>query len=283
MAMNLDGRQLRYLIGGSDGWPGRSDEVTELSYDAQRLPLQGIGIKYGNLFNEKYGEQSAKQREVYAPYLPDTDTSAEYDEGRIDPAGKGWARNLDEQFGRAKAQGFGVLELDNPDAYNMTDVLGAVDRCQAAGLLTVAKNPLICRGDRVAYVAHPAVIGAIVERDCGTPNAMDQLRMQAGKPTLPVWFVSFAAAGPIAKQWAERMAREIADHDLRNMGVTWDPTSEEYAASSTVYAPVAPEPAPQPPAEIPMVRLRVDSDAPLTLVLSASANVTIDVHTDSED
>jgi len=234
---NLDGKQLRYLIGGNDSYSGADSEVTELSYDAEHPPQHGIGVKYGNLFNEKYGEQSSAERAKYAPYLEQGDTAAEYNEGQIDPAGQGWNKNLDEQFARAKAQGFTIIELDNPDSYEMDDVMGAADRAHAAGLQLLAKNPQICQGDRVGYVAHPAVVGIVVERDCGTPDQMDVMRRNAGKPTLPVWFVAFGSG----KSWAERMAEKAAAAQYVNMGVTYC-TQGEYRNSTDLLVPVPPAP-----------------------------------------
>ena len=36
--MILEGKSLRYLIGGDDSAQGRDDEVFELSFDAEGLP-----------------------------------------------------------------------------------------------------------------------------------------------------------------------------------------------------------------------------------------------------
>jgi hypothetical protein len=33
--MSLDGKQLRYLIGGDDSAQGKEDEITELGFDAR--------------------------------------------------------------------------------------------------------------------------------------------------------------------------------------------------------------------------------------------------------
>jgi hypothetical protein len=64
---------------------------------------------------------------------------------RIDLRGLGWRRNLTEQFERRKRQGFEYIELDNPDAYSVADVVGAVDLAASYGLKVIAKNPKLSR------------------------------------------------------------------------------------------------------------------------------------------
>jgi hypothetical protein len=248
--INLDGKPLRYLIGGNDGYAGRADEVVELSYDARKPPTSGIGVKYCNLFVEKYGEMTEAERARYAPYLPDDDTSAQYNEGRIDPAGQGWDKNLSEQFQRAHKQGFTIVELDNPDSYEMTDVLGAVDLAASFGLQVLAKNPGICNGNKSDYVGHPAVIGIIVERDCGMPSFMEALRVAAHKPELPVWFVAFGAG----RGWADRMSDDIRAAQFYNMGVTYSSLGE-YGNSVDVLRPVSPPPL----ADEPTVQIKIEA------------------------
>lgn len=226
----LEGKPLRYLIGGEDDYEGAEDEVIELSYDATRPPSNGVGVKYGNLFNEKYDDQTAAQRAKYEPYLEQGDTAEEYNEGQIDPAGQGWFKNLDEQIRRAKTGGFAIIEWDNPDSYQMEDVLGAVERAHAAGLYVFAKNPAICKGSKSTYVGHPAVVGIVVEEDCGEPSFMEALRIAAGKPTLPVWFVAYGNG----RDWADRMAKEAAGYV--NMGVTFS-SEGEYENSEDILVP----------------------------------------------
>lgn len=249
--MNLDGMPLRYLIGADDddeGNKGHQGEVTEVNYDVTAEPAHGFAIKYGNLFDEKNSGD-------YGPYLEPGDTAGEYNEGQIDPKGQGWNDNLDDQFHRAISDGFTCIELDNADSYDMQDVLKAVDRCEAAGLYTVAKNPMICRGGpegRQSYVMHDAVIGCIVERDCGAPGQMERLRQQAMKPTLPVWFVSFGAG----RAWAEAVADEIRTNDYVNMGVTYSDDGE-YGSSEDILRPVPPaNPTPE-PGEPPVVTITI--------------------------
>jgi hypothetical protein len=118
---------------------GRRGEIVEVGYDLSKPLPVGITIAYCNLFNEKYSEQSKQQRAEYGPYLKSSDTAAEYGEGQIDPRGPGWRRNLTEQFGRRKRQGFEYIELDNSDAYSVADVVGAVDLAANYGLKVIAK------------------------------------------------------------------------------------------------------------------------------------------------
>lgn len=225
---------LRYLIGADELRPrGEDGYVTECGYDVVAAPKLGTGIKYGNLFNEKYKDQSAAMRARYAPYMHTSDTAEEYGEGQIDPRGQGWNKNLDEQIERAKLQGFRYIEWDNPDAYRVDNVIGAVDRAWGAGLQVIAKNPLLVEGDNTSYLAHPAVVGCVVEQGCGTSNAMEWLRRAAYKPLLPVWFVCFGAKG---KTWAEDRADVIREHEFLHMGVTWS-SEGEYENSVDILQP----------------------------------------------
>jgi hypothetical protein len=217
---SLEGKALRYLIGANSLAKGRDDEIVECPFDATRPPAKGLAIKYCNLFDE---ENTGK----YGPYLRSSDTAKKYDEGQIDPRGPGWEKNLREQFERARSQGFTVVELDNPDAYSVEDVVGAVDLAASYGLKVVAKNPLLMEGDPTPYVAHPAVVGAIVEKDAGDPVGMEALRCKAGKPTLPVWFVAFGKG----LSWAQKSA--AAAKPFGNMRVTHSKRGE-YGSSEDV-------------------------------------------------
>ena len=193
----LEGKRLRYLIGTDTPGIGAADLVTEVSYDNTKPVPNGISIKYCNLFDEKNTGE-------YGPYLHDSDTADQYGEGQIDPRGPGWKKNLDEQCSRAVSQGFRYIELDNPDAYSVSDVLGAVDVAASHGLKVIAKNPLLLGGTVAPYISHTAVMGAIVERGAGSAKDMDALRQVAGKPALPVWFVAFDTGWP----WIQATAKQ---------------------------------------------------------------------------
>jgi hypothetical protein len=207
----LEGKRLRYLIGCDGDVTGKDGEIFVVGYDVDHLPLYGIGVGYCNLFDEtNTGE--------YGPYLHSSDTAARYREGQIDPGGPGFERNLREQLGRRKAQGFKYVELDNPDAYGVADVLRAVRLAAAHTLAVLAKNPLLMEGDPTQYVAE--CCGVIVERGAGSPPDMDALRRRAGKPDMPVWFVAFGSG----RSWAEAVARQ-ARH-FRNMYVTYSSAGE---------------------------------------------------------
>lgn len=222
----LAGKKLRYYIGTSDTPLVHPNEIVEVAYDVDVPPLVGIPIKYGNLFDEEYDENSGGD---YGPYLHDSDTAQEYHEGQIDPRGKGWGKNLREQFERARRQGFKYIELDNPDAYHINDVVGAVDLAATYGLKVIAKNPLLIEGDPLPYVAHPAVMGVIVEKGAGYPTSMDKLRFRANKPDLPVWFVSFGSGRP----WAQRVA--ALAKGMPNMYVTYSRRGE-YRSSEDIVS-----------------------------------------------
>jgi hypothetical protein len=219
----LAGRRLRYLIGTSASGAGRDGEVTEVSYDTSEPAKRGISIAYCNLFDEKNTRR-------YGPYLKTSDTAAQYNEGQIDPRGPGWEKNLREQFERRKRQGFAYVELDNPDAYSVNDVIGAIDLAESYGLKVIAKNPLLLEHGATSYVAHPNVYGVIVERDAGSPDDMDALRRRAGKPDLPVWFVAFGSG----RKWASKVA-STAKH-YRGMGVTYS-SAGEYGNAIDILPP----------------------------------------------
>src|SRR5262245_32812554 len=228
--MVLEGKPLRYLIGGDDSAQGRDDEVFELSFDAEAPPKHGIGIKYCNLLDEKYNKK--KKTGNYGPYAAASDVARQYGEGQIDPKGPGWKKNLVDQFTRAKSQGFEYIELDNPDSYSIEPVLDAINLAQSYGLKVIAKNPGLIDNDAERYVAHPNVFGIIVEKDASTPEEMDALRRKAGKQTLPVWFVYFGKG----KKQAEAIAAVARSY--KNMGVTYS-TAGEYKNATDLLRPAS--------------------------------------------
>ena len=207
----LAGKPLRYLIGGSAG-TGSDSEVTMVSYSTNSPVARGISIAYGNLFEEnKTGK--------YGPYLNTSDTARQYNEGQIDPRGAGWEKNLREQYERRRKAGFHYIELDNPDAYKIKDVIGAIDLAASYDLKVIAKNPGIT-DDPVTYVKHPNVVGIIVEKGAGNAAEMDALRRKAGKPDLPVWFVAFGSG----RSWGNGVANSAKSY--HNMGVTYSSAGE---------------------------------------------------------
>ncbi len=219
----LMGKRLRYLIGASSSGPGRDDEVTVVSYSTAEPVRRGVSIAYCNLFDENNTGR-------FRPYLHTSDTAARYNEGQIDPRGPGWEKNLREQFERRKRQGFEYIELDNPDAYAIKDVIGAIDLAATYGLKVIAKNPKLMEGGAASYVAHPNVYGVIVEKGAGNPDDMDALRRKAGKPALPVWFVAFGAG----RAWAGNVASSAKHY--RNMGVTYS-SAGEYGNAIDILPP----------------------------------------------
>jgi hypothetical protein len=231
----LAGKPLRYLI-GVDGHPGEPGAITEVGYDAARKPRHGIGIKYANLFDEKNSGR-------YGPYLESSDTAVKYNEGQIDPRGDGWRKNITEQLTRAKAQGFSYIEWDNADAYTPDDLLPVIDTSRTFGLRVIAKNPGLLEDGGDAVVNHPNVHGIIVEKGAGTPESMDRLRMRAGRPMLPVWFVGFDQDG---REWVDEITEEAKRY--ANMGVTHS-TDGEYGNAVDIAKPwqVRVELAPAPP------------------------------------
>lgn len=218
----LEGKPLRYLIGTDGPGPGSDDEITEVAYTVTWVPARGIAVKYCNLFDEENTGE-------YGPYLQDSETAQQYGEGQIDPRGPGWEKNLRTQMARAVAQGFSYIELDNPDAYRVRDVLGAYDMAAVYGLKVLGKNPLISdhNEDTSPLVRHGAVVGVVVERGAGDPARMHSLRKRVGKPSLPVWFVAFGNG----RTWAREMAARARNY--KNMMVTYSARGE-YGSSEDV-------------------------------------------------
>lgn len=203
----LIGKPLHYLIGADAPGYGDDHAITVVAYDVQHPLRHGISAGYCNLFDETNSGH-------YGPYLRASDTAAEYNEGQIDPRGPGWQRNLHAQFERRRRAGFAYVELDNPDAYDIRDVVGAITMAEGYGLAVIAKNPALT-DDPHWYLAHRNIVGAIIERDAGTPEEMDQLRRAAGKSDLPVWFVAFGDG----RGWAQDTV--AAARHYFGMGVTY--------------------------------------------------------------
>ena len=87
---------------------------------------------------------------------------------------------------------------------------------------------MLLDGDPTPYVAR--CYGVIVERGAGNPIDMAGLRKRAGKPELPVWFVSFGAG----RNWAGNIAAQA--NQFRNMGVTYS-SAGEYGSSTDILLP----------------------------------------------
>lgn len=230
MTEPLANLRMRYLIGADRSDPGQDGFVTEVGYDATVKPMHGTGVKYCNLFYEKYSDDDTTDamRAYYGPYLHDSDTAEEYGEGQIDPEGQGWHKNLDEQFARAKSQGFEYIELDNPDAYSDADVAGAVTHAYAKyGLRVLAKNPLLMPTCHL-YMSSKAIAGVVVERGAGWPGGYDSLRRGLNRPLMPVWFVFYG------KRWRS-LAQTYAQSAARFPGMSVSFSSRgEYESSEQV-------------------------------------------------
>ncbi len=216
-ASALAGKPLRYLIGARDvDWESfDAMGVIEVGYDIDAVPpaLRDRVIGYGNFWDEKYEEDGPR----FGPYLKPTDTARHYDEGVIDPKGPGWKKNLVAQFERRARQGIRIIELDNPDPYPTPPVLQGYDLALEHGLSVIAKNPFIC-ADGVALMAHRAVVAAIMETDNeGMPADLHRMRIEAGRPDLPIWFVGFGHASERAH--TQQIAHQAAA--FKGIGVTF--------------------------------------------------------------
>jgi hypothetical protein len=213
--------KLRYLI-AKDSDPGTSDSITVIGYDATTPPKNGV--KYCNLLDEK---NTGK----YGPHIH-SETGDEYNEPAPDPERKGFWENVREQIARAKAQGFTSIYWDNCDTYTASVVLLVYNETASHGLAIWAKNPALVDGNREAILAPTAVVGVIVERDCGTPATYDAMRRAVGKPDLPIRFVSYGEG----RNWAQQTAQQITAAGYRNMGVTYS-SEGEYGNAIDVLLP----------------------------------------------
>lgn len=224
----LAGLRLRYLLGAEKPGNGIPGFITMVSWDWNTPVAEGTSAAYCNLFYELYEDDP--HREVFGPYLPQNAVARQYQEGQIDPRGKGWEKNLRAQFERRRKSGFSYVELDNPDAYAeefFEHVLGAVSLAREYGLRVIAKNPPLLEKHALAFLEHPNVFAAIVEQDAGTPAVMHALRREARKPEMPVWFVAFGKG----REWANATAR--AARAFTNMHVSFS-SEGEYGNSIAV-------------------------------------------------
>src|SRR5271165_6842377 len=94
----LAGKALDYLIGADGPQVGREGRITETPFGVG-LAAVGVSIAYCNLRRED-GEPPD-----YGPYLALDDIYRKYGEGRPDPEGPGFDRNVIEQLDRCKQFG----------------------------------------------------------------------------------------------------------------------------------------------------------------------------------
>jgi hypothetical protein len=222
----LAGMALDYLLGADGPQRGKAGRITETPFGEGPAAL-GRSIAYCNLRRED-GEPPE-----FGPYLPHDDIFAQFGEGRPDPKGQGFLRNIVEQLDHCRGLGHTLVEEDNPDSYPPAAVMRGVELAQQRGLGVIAKNPGLLGDAAPKYAGHPNVFGIIVEEDCGTPAEMDQLRRMVGKSDLPVWFVSFGDG----RDFAERTAQAIKSARVVNMGVTYS-REGEYETSEDVLRPL---------------------------------------------
>jgi hypothetical protein len=219
---DLTAKPLKYLIALEQA----EGDLVEVGYDAHATSGT-IPAKYCNTRDEKDSGR-------YAPYLPPDDIESEYGEPAPDPNYPGFWNNLHTQLDRAVDQGFHYVELDNLDTYDVDVALKCFDSCAARGLEVFVKNPMLVLGEPRRLLEHAAAVLVIVEESCGAPAAMNHLRSQAGKPNLPIRFVSYGD-----DNWARDCANIIRLAGFVDMGVTHSPVGE-YASSENVLVPIPP-------------------------------------------
>jgi hypothetical protein len=232
----LTAKALRYLIALEQAPPAAHEaDIIELGYDATRPPSLGIPAKYCNLRDEKNAG-------IYAPYLPPDDIDSTYHEPAPDPSGPGFWANLRAQLARAVDQGFRYVELDNLDTYDVGVALRCFNEVREHNLKVFVKNPLLVTGEETDLLRHAAAEMIIVERGGGNPRSMHDLRMDVGRPYLPVRFVAYGDG----QAWAFHCGRLISEHGYIEMGVTYSLLGE-YASSQDIRVPEPPPPADAPP------------------------------------
>ena len=235
-AGQLAGKALDYLIGANGPLQGDEDRVTETPFAAPPA-ARGVSIAYCNLRREE-GEPPA-----YGPYLEHDDIFREYGEGRPDPSGKGFRRNLLEQLDLCSARSH-ASRAGHPD---VSALRGSARHQPGAGTRARRgrQNPKLTGRGAVEYVLHPNIFGIIVEKGAGSADDHDQIRRASGKPDLPVWFVHFDEGRSDAKE----RKKEIIKSGYRNMGVTYSPRGE-YGSSEDVLLPRIADIAPRPAASM---------------------------------
>ena len=107
----------------------------------------------------------------------------------------------------------------------------AVDLAASYGFEVIAKNPLLLDDDPLAYVAHRAVVGVIVEQGAGSPQEMDELRGAPASPTAGLVRRLWRSEG---HAWAIKTAQQAEPY--RHMGVTFS-NGGEYTSSKDIRRP----------------------------------------------
>lgn len=213
---------LRYLI-GKDSDPGEADAITVIGYGAETLPINGVG--YINPRQESGGRRPGVM------YLPEDDIERDYGEPAFVFDSLSFWDNFDPQVAKWKRLGAKAVEIDNLDTYDVSSALKMFNALSGLGVWV--KNAAIVDGDQKSLLAHPAAVGCIVEGDCGTPAAYDALRKAAGKPDLPIRFVSYGDG----RSWAQQAATQITAAGYADMAVTYS-SDGEYGNAENILLPI---------------------------------------------
>lgn len=237
----FDGKPLGYLIGAdAQGIRPRPNYVLEFPYDTPKYLkyFEGIYrpvIGYINALDEEManGKNIFGPPGRYGPYVHG-DTAGDWNEGQMVPGSHGWTCCLVDQFNRWKPLLPDAVEIDNLDSYPLRFVLTMFDMAADFGFKVIAKNPLNVEGPHAVILSHKAVVGMIIEANCGTCDQAQDLRLTAGKPDLPVWFVSNRAE----KHWADQRVRAL-NHESpwKNMSVSWCESSDDYSTFMALQPP----------------------------------------------
>lgn len=231
---------LRYLIGAdaTEIQPA-SGYATELPYDFPKYLLDLNSnllrpvIGYVNSLDEEFDQSIFGPKARYGPYVHG-DTASDWDEGQMVGGSPGFMRCLVDQFRRWQKLKTDAIEIDNLDSYLLRQCMKMFDLAsEEFGLKLIAKNIVNVEGDHVQLLAHPAVVGAIVEAGCGTCDQMQDLRKLAGKPDLPIWFVSNRKE----RHWADQRVSVLQHNDYKNMSVSWCASSDDYSIFTTLFKP----------------------------------------------
>lgn len=209
---------------------------------ADAVPPDGPGIMYEAPYRTRgktcYGNLRRELKDGKCkPYLPGDDITEEYGEYCPDPVYPGYLANVKEQIDWVVANGGLRIEFDNPDTAGLKlgYVLKAHDLAWAAGLHTIAKNPMLT-SDPARYISHPSIDLVVVERGKYGSDALDTLRKQVNQPLLAVRFVACHNEDGDGLEWANRVAVNIRRRAYHNMGVTYS-RDGEYTSARDVQSP----------------------------------------------
>lgn len=225
---SIVGKPLSYLIGIETKIDVPDGRVVMVPWDCDDLVEGCITAGYCNHLDEQRSNK-------YGPYMKQSDTAKKYKEWQPDPNGKGFTKNLVDQFTRRSASQINLVEIDNADSYELMYVFYALDVAERFHLSVLAKNPGEMAGSAMTYIRHPSICGMIVEFGDHDVNSMVSLRRLVGKLHMPIWFVTW---GDNQLSWAHEQAEHARIRGYKYVGVTHSGGDEEYSNAHDILLPI---------------------------------------------